>query len=128
MKLRTGDKVTVIAGADKGKSGKILKVLNDKVELIRDLFKGFYYGHFATTTYSDKYEIIMAGANWMLETEEKKKAFMKYSYDVKSLYALCTGALSQKLKDEIASKVDDINFKQHHIDYFVKEYQKKHRL
>ena len=43
----------------------------------------------------------MAGANWMLETEEKKKAFMKYSYDVKSLYALCTGALSQELKDEI---------------------------
>ena len=34
----------------------------------------------------------------------------------------------QKLKDEIASKVDDINSKQHHIDYFVKEYQKKHRL
>ena len=31
MKLRTGDKVTVIAGADKGKSGKILKVLEDKV-------------------------------------------------------------------------------------------------
>ncbi len=34
----------------------------------------------------------------------------------------------QKLKNEIASKVDDINSKQHHIDYFVKEYQKKHRL
>lgn len=31
MKLKTGDKVTVIAGADKGKSGKILKVLEDKV-------------------------------------------------------------------------------------------------
>lgn len=31
MKLRTGDKVTVIAGSNKGKSGKILKVLNDKV-------------------------------------------------------------------------------------------------
>ena len=31
MKLRTGDKVTVIAGADKGKSGKILKVLDEKV-------------------------------------------------------------------------------------------------
>lgn len=89
---------------DQGKivdNSELVKVLNDKVELIRDLFKGFYYGHFATTTDSDKYEIIMAGANWMLETEEKKKAFMKYSYDVKSLYALCTGALSQKLKDEI---------------------------
>ena len=31
MKLRTGDKVTVIAGADKGKTGKILKVLDDTV-------------------------------------------------------------------------------------------------
>ena len=31
MKLRTGDKVTVIAGADKGKTGKVLKVLEDKL-------------------------------------------------------------------------------------------------
>ena len=31
MKLKTGDKVTVIAGADKGKTGKVLKVLDDKV-------------------------------------------------------------------------------------------------
>ena len=82
-------------------TSELVKVLNDKVELIRDLFNNFYYGHFATTTDSDKYEIIMAGANWMLETEEKKNAFMKYSYDVKSLYSLCTGVLSQELKDEI---------------------------
>ena len=31
MKLKTGDKVTVIAGANKGKTGKITKVLDDKV-------------------------------------------------------------------------------------------------
>ena len=31
MKLKTGDKVTVIAGANKGKTGKILKVLDDTV-------------------------------------------------------------------------------------------------
>ncbi len=31
MKLKTGDKVTVIAGADKGKTGKILKVLDEQV-------------------------------------------------------------------------------------------------
>ena len=31
MKLKTGDRVTVIAGSNKGKSGKILRVLNDKV-------------------------------------------------------------------------------------------------
>ncbi len=31
MKLKTGDKVTVIAGANKGKTGKILQVLDDAV-------------------------------------------------------------------------------------------------
>ena len=89
---------------DQGKivdNKELVKVLMNKVELIRDLFNGFYYGHFATTTDSDKYEIIMAGANWMLKTEEIRKAFMRYSYDVKSLYSLCTGELSQEIKDEI---------------------------
>lgn len=89
---------------DQGKvvdNSKLVKVLMDKVELIRDLFKDFHYSHFATTTDSDKYEIIMAGSNWILKTEETKKAFMRYSYDVKSLYSLCTGTLSQEIKDEI---------------------------
>ena len=31
MRLKTGDKVIVIAGANKGKEGKILKVLDEKV-------------------------------------------------------------------------------------------------
>lgn len=31
MKLRTGDKVEVISGANKGKTGKITKVLDEKV-------------------------------------------------------------------------------------------------
>ncbi len=31
MKIKTGDKVTVIAGANKGKDGKVIKVLKDKV-------------------------------------------------------------------------------------------------
>lgn len=89
---------------DQGKivdNSELVKILMNKVELIRDLFNGFYYGHFATTTDSDKYEIIMAGANWMLKTEEVRKAFMRYGYDVKSLYSLCTGELSQEIKDEI---------------------------
>lgn len=89
---------------DQGKvvdNNELVKVLIDKVELIRNLFKNFHYSHFATTTDSDKYEIIMAGSNWILKTEETKKAFMRYSYDVKSLYSLCTGTLSQEIKDEI---------------------------
>ena len=31
MKLKTGDKVVVIAGANKGKEGKITKILGEKV-------------------------------------------------------------------------------------------------
>lgn len=89
---------------DQGKvvdNSELVKVLNDKVELIRDLFFGFNYNHFANTTDEDKYQIIMSGADWILETEEKKEAFMKYSQDIKSLYSLCTGVLSKELKDEI---------------------------
>lgn len=89
---------------DQGKvvdNSELVKALMDKVELIRDLFKNFYYSHFGTTTDSDKYEIIMAGSNWILKTEETKKLFMRYSYDVKSLYSLCVGILSQEIKDEI---------------------------
>lgn len=80
---------------------EIVKTLMNKVELIRDLFKGFSYEHFARTTDRDKYEIIKAGANWILETEEKNKRFMKNAYDVKSLYSLCTGILSQDVKNEV---------------------------
>lgn len=89
---------------DQGKivdNTEIVKVLMDKIELIRNIFHGFEYGHFATTTDSDKYEIIMAGANWVLKTDKIKKEFMKYSYDCKSLYALCAGELEQNVKDEV---------------------------
>lgn len=89
---------------DQGKivdNTEIVKVLMDKIELIRNIFHGFEYGHFATTTDSDKYEIIMSGANWILKTDKIKKEFMKYSYDCKSLYALCAGELEQIVKDEV---------------------------
>ena len=33
----------------------------------------------------------------------------------------------EKLKEEICSKAVEINTKQHHIEYFLTEYQKKHR-
>lgn len=80
---------------------EIVKVLMDKIELIRNIFHGFIYSHFAITTDSDKYEIIMAGADWVLKDEKTKKEFLKYSYDCKNLYSLCAGELTQEIKDEI---------------------------
>ncbi len=98
------DAIKTYTKRDQGKiidNSELVKILTDKVELIRDLFNGFYYKHFVGATDRDKYEIIMAGANWILITEETKKAFMRYSHDVKSLYALCTGVISQEIKDEM---------------------------
>ena len=89
---------------DQGKivdNSEIVKVLMDKIELIRNIFHGFIYSHFSTTTDRDKYEIIMAGSDWILKTDKTKKEFMKYSYDCKNLYSLCAGELEQSIKDEI---------------------------
>ena len=89
---------------DQGKivdNSELVKVLMNKVELIRDMFNGFYYGHFGTTNDKDKYQIIVAGAEWMMQTDEKKKRFLKNSSDVKSLYSLCANSLSKEIKDEI---------------------------
>ena len=89
---------------DQGKivdNSELVKVLMDKVELIRELFYGFKYNNFIKISDKEKYEMIMSGADYMMHTEEMKKAFLKYSYDVKSLYSLCTGALTKEIKDEI---------------------------
>lgn len=83
---------------DQGKienNSKLVVEVMDKVELIRDLFKGFYYADFSNITDKNKYEIIKAGADWILKIDETKKAFMKYSYEIKTLYSLCAGVISR---------------------------------
>ena len=82
-------------------STEIIKNLLEKIEQIRKIFKGFYYEHFIAATDNEKYEIIKAGANWILKTEQIREKFMEYSYNVKTLYSLCAGELLQKTKDEI---------------------------
>ena len=89
---------------DQGKiidNSEIVKVLNDKLELIRNLFHTFDYSNFANGSAKEKYELIVDGANWILRTEETEKEFMKYSYDTKNLYSLCNGILTKEIKDEI---------------------------
>ena len=82
-------------------STEIIKNLLEKIEQIRKIFKGFYYEHFIAVTDNEKYEIIKAGTNWILKTEQIREKFMEYSYNVKTLYSLCAGELLQKTKDEI---------------------------
>ena len=89
---------------DQGKivdNEEVVKLLNDKVELIRNLFHHFDYHNFYTLSNREKYDLINEGANFILETEESKKRFMRYSYDIKGLYSICTGQLDRSLKEEI---------------------------
>lgn len=62
----------------------------NKVELIRNLFKNFHYSHFWATTDSDKYEIIMAGSNWILKTEDTKKELL-FFISVRSFISKLSG-------------------------------------
>lgn len=89
---------------DQGKivdNEEIVNLLNDKVELIRNLFHNFDYSNFSSLDNRGKYDLINEGANFILETEESKKRFMRYSYDVKGLYSICTGKLDKSFKEEI---------------------------
>ena len=79
MKLRTGDKVTVIAGSNKGKSGKILKVLNDKVvvegvNVVKKHIKPKYNGGTGEIT---EVEAPIHRSNVKLEKVKKEKTTKK---------------------------------------------------
>lgn len=89
---------------DQGKiieNEELLRVLFDKIEIIRTLFHGFDYHSFAMLSNREKYDLIRSGADYILRTEEMKKRFLKNSYDLKNLYSLCTGELSSSVKDEV---------------------------
>ena len=89
---------------DQGKivdNEEVVVLLKDKVELIRNLFHHFNYSNFSSLDNRGKYDLINEGANFILETEESKKRFMRYSYDIKGLYSICTGQLDNDLKEEV---------------------------
>ena len=89
---------------DKGKivdNAEVIALLSDKIELIRNLFHGFDYSNFAILDNKGKYNLINEGANYILRSEDVRKRFLRYSYDVKGLYSVCTGKLDAKYKDEI---------------------------
>lgn len=82
MKLKTGDKVTVIAGADKGKTGKILKVLSDTVvvegvHVVKKHIKPKYNG--GTGEIREEEAPIHRSNVKVLEEKKEKKATKKSS-------------------------------------------------
>ena len=82
-------------------NNEIVRLLLDKIELIRNLFYGFDYSNFSKLDNKGKYNLINEGANYILREEKIRKRFLRYSYDVKGLYSICTGELTNQCKEEV---------------------------
>lgn len=82
---------------DQGKivdTDQVVKVLRDKIELIRNLLHGFNYSNYESLDNFGKYQILNKAANFILNDEDTKSKFMRHSRDVKNLYAISTGSIS----------------------------------
>lgn len=82
---------------DQGKiadTDQVVKVLRDKIELIRNLLHGFDYSNYESLDNLGKYQMLNKAANFILKDEDTKNHFMRYSRDVKNLYAISTGSLT----------------------------------
>ena len=79
---------------------ELVNVLLDKLEIIDNMFNGFDYSNFKELDNTSKYHLIKDGANLMLATEDTKRRYMKHSQDVKNLYTLCNGVVSNLVKDK----------------------------
>lgn len=79
---------------------ELVNVLLDKLEIIDNMFNGFDYSNFKELDNTGKYYLIKDGANLMLATEDTKRRYMKHSQDVKNLYTLCNGVVSNLVKDK----------------------------
>ncbi len=79
---------------------ELVNVLLDKIEIIDNMFNDFDYSKFKELDNTGKYQLIRDGANLMLSTEDTKRRYMKHSGDVKNLYTLCNGVVSNLVKDK----------------------------
>lgn len=81
-------------------SEELVSTLLDKIEIIDNMFNKFDYSYFKELDNTGKYHLIKDGANLMLSSEDTRKRYMKHAQDVKNLYTLCNGVLSQEIKDK----------------------------
>jgi type I restriction enzyme R subunit len=79
---------------------ELVNTLLDKLEVIDSMFNTFDYLYFKELDNAGKYVLIRDGANLMLSSEDMKKRFMRHSQDVKNLYTLCNGLVTDKVKDK----------------------------
>ena len=78
------------------------KIALDIVEVLRNLFHYFDYKDFFKGSDKRRFELIRDGAEYVQETEERKKMFITETKRLKDVYKICTSLLSREVKDEIS--------------------------
>ena len=82
---------------DQGKivdASQVVKVLRDKIELVRNLFYGFDYSDYDSLDNFGKYQMLNRAADFILKDEKTKNHFMRHSRDIKNLYSISTGSIT----------------------------------
>ena len=78
------------------------KIALDIVEVLRNLFHYFDYKDFFKDSDKRRFELIRDGAEYVQETEARKKMFITETKRLKDVYKICVSLLSKEIKDEIA--------------------------
>ena len=88
---------------DQGKivdTEQVVKVLKDKIELVRNLLHGQDYSNYNSLDALGKYNLLSKIANFVMRDEDTKGKFMRHSRDIKNLYSISTGSLDFDVKWE----------------------------
>jgi type I restriction enzyme, R subunit len=72
------------------------------IEILRNMLHLFSYKDFFGDSDKRRYEVIRDGAEFVQRTEKSKAVFLTETKKLKDVYKICTGLLTNEIKEEIA--------------------------
>lgn len=82
-----------------------VKLFKDELDLLRRMFKGFEYSRFFMGTPLEQLNALQMSAEYIQQTEETEKRFMKHTLIMKSAYNMCNN--DERITKE---EIDDVHF------------------
>ena len=82
-----------------------VKLFKDELDLLRRMFTGFEYSRFFMGTPLEQLNALQMSAEYIQQTEETEKRFMKHTLIMKSAYNMCNN--DERITKE---EIDDVHF------------------
>jgi len=82
-----------------------VKLFKDELDLLRRMFTGFEYSRFFMGTPLEQLNALQMSAEYIQQTEETEKRFMKHALIMKSAYNMCNN--DERITKE---EIDDVHF------------------